>query len=253
MYKTILYEVKDHIATVTLNRPEFGNAFSAETYQEIIDAMNEISNDEDVKVAILTGKGKHFCTGGDVALFQKMIDENQPISEEDMIKTGEMVTSVKRNKKPVIAAINGAAAEAGLGLALACDFIVMGEASKLVTAFIGMAFPGDTALVYNLQQAIGTFRTTRRMMLSEPIDAKLATEYGIAFVVVPDEQLGDTALQLASYLANGPTETFGQQKALLAEMLYPGLEEVNKKEAEYMHIASKSEAHKAAVKAFTNK
>lgn len=107
MYKTILYEVKDHIATVTLNRPEFGNAFSAETYQEIIDAMNEISNDEDVKVAILTGKGKHFCTGGDVALFQKMIDENQPISEEDMIKTGEMVTSVKRNKKPVIAAING--------------------------------------------------------------------------------------------------------------------------------------------------
>lgn len=253
MYKNILYEVNDSIASVTLNRPDYGNAFSADMYQEIIDVMTKIDQDEKIKVAVLTGAGKHFCTGGDVLLFQQMIDDERPITEEDVLKTGEMVTSVKKNSKPIIASINGAAAGAGLGLALACDFIMMGESSKLVTAFINMAFPGDTALVYNLQQAIGTFRTTRHMMLGEPIDATLAIEYGIAYSVTQDAHLKAATMQLASHLAAGPTQAYGQQKALIAEMLYPGLDEVNQKEAVFMNIASKSDDHRAAVNAFLKK
>lgn len=253
MYNTILYDEKDNIATITLNRPEYGNAFSEETYEEIIDVMNKIDQNDDVYSVILTGAGKYFCSGGDVRLFQEMIDKGIEISKELVITTGRMVKSIKQNSKPVIAAVNGVAAGAGLGLALACDFIVMGESTQLVTAFINMGFPGDTGLIYSMQQAIGTFRTTRHIMLNEPIDAKLATEYGMAYEVVKDEELLGEANQLAEKLAAGPTQAMGYQKELLAEMFYPGIDEVNAKEAIYMNKSSKSADHKEAVDAFLNK
>lgn len=253
MFKTILYEVEDHIAIVRINRPEYGNAFSEETYQEIIDVMDEISEDDNVYAAVLTGVGNHFSAGGDVTYFQKMIDREQAISEEAVLLTGRMVKSIKQNSKPIVAAINGVAAGAGLGLALACDFIVMGQSSQLITAFINMAFPGDTGLVYTLQQAIGTFRTSRHMMLGEPITSELAAEYGLAYRVVADEDLKEATMGLAEKLASGPTQALGYQKALFAEMFYPGIEELNHKEAEYMNKASKSEDHREAVDAFLNK
>ena len=253
MYNTILYDEKDSVATVTLNRPEFGNAFSEETYAEIIDVMDKIDQKDHVHAVVLTGAGKYFCSGGDVRLFQEMIDKGIEVSEEAVITTGRMVKSIKQNSKPVVAAINGFAAGAGLGLALACDFVVMGESTQLVTAFINMGFPGDTGLIYSLQQAIGTFRTTRHIMLNEPIDAKLATEYGIAYAVVKDEEIFGAATQLAQNLASGPTEAMGYQKALLAEMFYPGIDEVNEKEAVFMNKSSKSSDHKEAVDAFLNK
>lgn len=253
MFKTILYEVEDHIAIVRINRPEYGNAFSEETYQEIIDVMDEISEDDNVYAAVLTGVGNHFSAGGDVTYFQKMIDREQAISEEAVLLTGRMVKSIKQNSKPIVAAINGVAAGAGLGLALACDFIVMGQSSQLITAFINMAFPGDTGLVYTLQQAIGTFRTSRHMMLGEPITSELAAEYGLAYRVVADEDLKEATMGLAEKLASGPTQALGYQKALFAEMFYPGIEEFNQKEAKYMNKASKSEDHREAVDAFLNK
>lgn len=253
MYKTILYAEENQIATVTINRPEFGNAFSEETYQEIIDVMNEIDQNEEIHAVILTGAGKYFCSGGDVRFFQKMIDNGESVSEENVLLTGRLVKSIKQNSKPVIAAVNGVAAGAGLGLVLACDFIVMGESSQLITAFINMAFPGDTGLIYTMQQAIGTFRTTKHVMLNEPIDAKQAKEYGLAYDVVSDQELIPMTTKLAEKLVNGPTKALGYQKALLAEMFYPEIDEFNKKEAEYMHKSSISDEHKEAVDAFLTK
>lgn len=253
MYQTILYTQKNHIAIVTINRPEYGNAFSEETYEEIIDVMHKINENEQIDVAILTGAGKYFCSGGDIRFFQKMIDNEENISEENVLLTGQMVKSIKKNSKPVIAAINGVAAGAGLGLAMACDFILMGENSQLIPAFINMAFPGDTALIYTLQQAIGTFQTKKHVMLNEPITATLAQEYGIAYDVVLDEDLEEAANQLATKLVQAPTEAIGYQKALMAEMFYPEIEAFNQKEAEYMHKSSKSKEHKEAVAAFLSK
>ena len=253
MYQTLLYTEENHIATVTINRPEYGNAFSEETYEEIIDVMNKIDENDQIDVAILTGAGKYFCSGGDIRYFQKMIDNEENISEENVLLTGKMVKSIKKNSKPVIAAINGVAAGAGLGLAMACDFIVMGENSKLIPAFINMAFPGDTVLIYTLQQAIGTFNTTKHVMLNEPITASLAKNYGMAYDVVSDENLLETANELATQLVHAPTEALGYQKALMAEMFYPELDSFNQKEAEYMHKSSKSKEHKEAVDAFLNK
>ncbi len=253
MYKTILYEKQQQIATVTINRPEYGNAFSEETYDEIIDVMNKIDRDETVQAVILTGAGKYFCSGGDVRFFQEMIDQGMAVSEEEVLTTGKMVASIQKNTKPVIAAVNGVAAGAGLGLALACDFIVMGESSTLLTAFIHMGFPGDTALIYNLQQAIGTFRTKRHVMLNEPIDARLAKNYGLAHTVTLDEELMETAKELAETLVAGPTQALGFQKDLFVEMFYPEIESFNAKEAKRMNTSSKSADHKEAVDAFLSK
>lgn len=253
MYKTIIYEENKNVATVTLNRPEYGNAFSAETYQEIIDVMNDIDQNDDIHVVILTGAGKYFCSGGDVRFFQQMIDAGESIKEEQVLMTGRMIKSILQNSKPVIAAINGVAAGAGLGLALACDFIVMGESSQLVTAFINMAFPGDTGLIYTMQQALGTFRTKKHVMLNEPIDAELASAYGLTYDVVPDQQLMQRAEELALQITKGPAQALAHQKALMAELFYPDIDEFNEQEAKYMHLSSKHPEHKEAVGAFLAK
>ena len=253
MYQTILYTIENQVATVTINREEYGNAFSETTYQEIIDVMVDIDQNPEVKAVILTGVGKYFCAGGDVKYFQHLIDTGQGIPEDGVLKTGEMVRSIRQNSKPVIAAINGVAAGAGLGLALSCDFIVMGTQSRLLTAFINMAFPGDTGLMYNLQQALGSYRTMKHIMLNEPIDAKLAVEYGLAYSQVADEDLLDEAQVLAQKLAHGPTQTIAYQKALLASVLYPQMDETNRLEAKYMRASSLSGDHSEAVEAFLSK
>lgn len=253
MYQTLLYEEENQIATVTINRPEYGNAFSEETYEEIIDVMNQIDQNEEVHTVILTGAGKYFCSGGDVRFFQRMIDEGQPVTEEMVLLTGRMIKSIKQNSKPVIAAINGVAAGAGLGLALACDFIVMGESSQLVTAFINMAFPGDTGLIYTMQKAIGSFRTRKHVMLNDPITAELALDYGLTYEVVEDQNLMLSAEKLARRLVDGPAEALSYQKALMAELFYPEIDEFNEQEAKYMNLSSKSDEHREAVDAFLHK
>ncbi len=253
MYRDLLYEVKDTVAVITINREAQGNAFSADTYGEIIDAMNRVNLDESVKVAIITGIGKNFCAGGDIDVFQKLITEGKTIEEIDVIMTGDLVKSVKYNRKPIIAAVNGVSAGAGMGLALACEFIIVGHSTKFLTAFIDMALPGDTVLMSTLQASIGIHRTVRHMMLNEPIDAKLAQGYGLVYDVVEDDEIMSSALALAEKLAQKSSQAIGYQKALLTEIFYPGLTNFNQMEAKYMHSSSTSSEHRVAVRNFLNR
>lgn len=253
MYNTLLYDVENSVATITINRPEASNAFSEETYGEITDAVYKSDENEDVKAIIITGAGKTFCAGGDVKYFAKMAETGEGISEEGVILTGEMVKSIKSISKPVISAVNGVAAGAGAGLALASDFLILGESSSLLPAFMQMALPGDTDLIYLLQQAIGSFRTTRHVMLNEPITAELAKDYGIAYDIVEDDAIVASAWKLAERLVNGPSKAIAYQKELLKEFFIPQVEVFNQKEAKVMHAASKTSDHKEAVSAFLEK
>ncbi|MEY8370306.1 enoyl-CoA hydratase/isomerase family protein [Aerococcaceae bacterium 50-4] len=253
MFETILFKKEDHIATITFNREASGNAFSDTTYQEVIDAVTSVEDDPDVKAIVITGAGKYFCAGGDIRQFKDLAASGEGIPESGVIKTGEMVAAVRQSSKPVIAAVNGVAAGAGLGLALACDFILMGEQSQLVTAFIQMAFPGDTNLLFNLSQAIGVYRTNRHVMLNEPITAELAATYGIAYQVVPDAKLQEAALSLAKHFVTSPSHAIAYQKAIIYDLQYPKALENNRVEAKYMRQASLSEDHREAVAAFLEK
>ena len=253
MYKDIMYEVNQDIATITINRANHGNSFSESTYGEIAKAMKQVDQDPLVKVAIITGAGKNFCAGGDIQLFQKLIESECYIAKEDVLMTGEMVRSVKTCRKPVISVVNGVAAGAGFGLVMACDFIVMSHSSRLLPAFIDMAFPGDTVLLYNLQSAIGSQRTIRHMMLNEPIDAELALEYGLAYQVVEENDLMTSGLELAKKLAAKSSQALGYQKELLAAIQYPKAEQVNKIEAILMRQSSMGMDHQEAVSNFLKK
>lgn len=253
MFETITYEIKENIGIVTLNRPEFGNAFSEKTYSEFQQAMEMADTDSCVRSVVVTGKGKLFCAGGDVRFFEKIIDSGEGLSIENVLRTGGLFHSIKKCSKPVIAAVNGAAAGAGAGVALACDFIIMGKRSKIVPAFINMAFSGDTLLLLSLQRAIGVHRTARHVMLDEPITSSLAQEYGLSYEVVEDEEIIPAAMNLAAKLAKLPTKTLGAQKQLMRQDFYPIAEKVNQLEAELMHVESLSDDHKEAVAAFIEK
>ena len=253
MFETILFTIENHIARITFNREASGNAFSETTYQEVIDAVASVEENPDVKAIVITGAGKYFCAGGDIRQFKDLAASGEGIPESGVIKTGEMVAAVRRSSKPVIAAVNGVAAGAGLGLALACDFILMGENAQLVTAFIQMAFPGDTSLLFNLSESIGTYRTNRHVMLNEPITAELAEKYGLTYQVVPDADLLASALDLASCFVASPSVAIAYQKAIMYDLQYPQALENNQLEAKYMRKASLTEDHREAVTAFLAK
>ena len=114
MFETILFTIENQIARITFNREASGNAFSETTYQEVIDAVASVEENPDVKAIVITGAGKYFCAGGDIRQFKDLATSGEGIPESGVIKTGEMVAAVRRSSKPVIAAVNGVAAGAGL-------------------------------------------------------------------------------------------------------------------------------------------
>ena len=185
MYKTLIYEVTDGIATITLNRPEAGNAFSIDAFRETTEVFEECDRDERVKAVIITGSGKNFSAGGDV----KAMQTKGYISYENAIITSGMSGAVKKCSKPVVAMINGTAAGAGFGLALACDFRIMSEKSSLISAFIGVGLTGDTGSLYHLYHIVGLSKTLELMMLGTPIKGESAYTLGLATKLVPEDQL----------------------------------------------------------------
>ena len=253
MYKTILLEVKDHIAKVTLNRPEVGNAFAHESYLEVADAMQKCSKDEDVKVVILTGTGKNFSAGGDITTFKNDAKSDKSTGRGIVISAGNMAKSVRVCEKPVIAMVNGAAAGAGASLALACDFRVMEEKSRLIMAFINVGFSGDTGGMYFLYQTVGLAKATEMMMLGTPVNGKEALALGLANRLAEPGKLEEVTMELANILANKPTKVLGMQKQLSFEFFSRDLERFNEREGDYMYESGLTEDHMEAVNAFLEK
>lgn len=253
MYNHILFEIRNNIAIITLNRPDYGNSFHQDSYIEIKDAINMCSEDKLVKVVIITGSGKNFSAGGDINRFKNLIETKKYLPKTGPLNSGSMTRAILKCKKPVIAMINGAAAGAGFALALACDYRVMSEKSKLATSFINMGFPGDTGLIYFLQLMIGTARTKELLMIPGLINAKQAYELGLCNILAVDGQLEHETLNLASKLANLPTQAIARQKKLIYDFFYADLEEFNKREAEYMYECGQTKDHAEAVYAFLEK
>lgn len=253
MYNQILLNIENSIATITLNRPEYGNAFHQDSYIEIKEALKQLGDNKLVRSIIITGSGKHFSAGGDVNRFKRLIESKEYLPKEGVLNAGSMTRAVRECPKPVIAMINGAAAGAGFALALSCDFRIMSEKSKLATSFIGMGFSGDTGLIYFLQSMIGIARTTEFLMLPKPISANQAYELGLCNRVAEEEKLKDITMEVAIQLANQPTQAIAKQKDLINKFFYNYLEDFNKMEAEYMFDCGRTTDHAEAVYAFLEK
>ncbi|GHU79424.1 enoyl-CoA hydratase [Clostridia bacterium] len=253
MYELILYEVKDSIATITLNRPEAGNAFAKDSYREVREAFAAASEDENARAVVITGAGKHFSAGGDINRFKGLITSGEFLQAENVRAAGQMAAAAKACGKPIIAMVNGAAAGAGCSLALACDFRVVAPKSKLVMSFIKMGLSGDTGGLYYLQRLVGVAKATELMMTGAPVAGEEALKLGMATLLAGEDDLREKTYAFAKQLAELPTFALARQKKLILETFYSDLEDYTAREAAYMVECSHTGDFAGAVDAFLEK
>ncbi|MBI4318330.1 MAG: enoyl-CoA hydratase family protein [Chloroflexi bacterium] len=216
-YDAFLYEVQDGIAKITLNRPDQYNAITLEVYGQLRDIMADLRGDQNVKVVVITGKGKAFCSGGDVdQIIAKLFDSDMAGVLEFTRMTGAVVSNMRRLDKPIISAINGIAAGAGAVIATASDFRILSERARFAFLFTKVGLTGgDMGIAYLLPRIVGFGRAMELLMLGDTIDAQTADKYGLAYKVVPEADLESATMELAERLASGPTLAYAMTKEML--------------------------------------
>jgi 2-(1,2-epoxy-1,2-dihydrophenyl)acetyl-CoA isomerase len=206
--KEIVYQKAGHVATITLNRPAKRNAYSETMVHEILEALSDARDDDEIRVVILTGEGKGFCAGGDIGRDFQYPARYRGHRLESMLEMREnmhvLIRFLDRFDKPVIAAVNGAAVAGGLTLALACDFRIAAESAKLGDTSLKFALIPDEGGAYFFQRFMGLDKALKMSLLSEVYTARQALELGLVTEVVADDQLMTRARELAARLAEGP-------------------------------------------------
>ena len=216
-YASFIYEVKDAIATVRLNDPARLNALTFQTYEELERLFQDLAQDDSVKVVIITGTGKGFCSGGSVhEIIGKLMDMNAEELNRFTRMTCNVVKNMRNLKKPVIAAVNGIAAGAGAMLALASDLRIVSDRAKFAFLFTKVGLSGaDMGALYLLPKIVGQGRAIELLFLGDAIDAMEAYRIGLANRVVQHEALTDEAYQLARRLKEAPLHALGVTKELV--------------------------------------
>jgi len=253
MYEDILVSKQNRVGIISINRPEFSNAFGRDTYREMKHAVETLGSDDEVGAIVITGVGKHFSAGGDIKRFKMLIETKTYIEEASVKLAGEMAASVRKCPKAVIALVNGSAVGAACGLAFASDFRFVGPGSKFVLAFIKMGLSGDTGCIYYLQKLIGVAKTTEMIMTGAPVGGEEAVRLGLATKLVPDESLSKETFAFAEKLAAGPLLAIRRQKELMTQTFFNDLEEYSRLEMKYMVECSRSADFEEAVNAFLEK
>jgi enoyl-CoA hydratase/carnithine racemase len=204
----ILYEKSGHVATVTLNRPAKRNAYSETMVHEILKALEDARDDDEIRAVILTGAGKGFCAGGDISRDFQYPARYRGHRLESMLEMREnmhaLIRFLDRFDKPVVAAVNGAAVAGGLTLALACDFRIAAESAKLGDTSLRFGLLPDEGGAYYFPRAMGLDRALKMSLLSEVYPAREALALGLVTEVVADEELMPRARAFAEQLAKGP-------------------------------------------------
>ncbi len=204
----IRYDIADGVATITLNRPQVMNAFGDDMRETLYHRLREAADDRHVRCVVITGAGKAFCAGGDIANMASLQDKGEAGEiRQRMLTGGEIVKLIHGMAKPVIAAVNGAAAGAGMNLALACDFRYACASAKFAQSFVKIGLVPDWAGHYLLPRLVGTARAMELMMTGERIDAEEALRLGIVNRVYPDESFREAVAQRVRLFADGPPDT----------------------------------------------
>jgi len=252
-YRSFDYQVEDGVATVTFTRPETLNSLTFEVYGELERLAWACQADEAVRVLVLAGSGKAFCSGGDVheiigELFRKDVKGVLQFTR----LTGAVVRNLRLLEKPVIAAINGIAAGAGSVLALASDFRILTDTARFAFLFTKVGLTGaDMGAAFLLPKVVGLGRATELLMLGDTIDAATAERYGLAYRVVPADRLAEETRALARRLCEGPTQALGMTKRMLNHEWGMDLVAAIEVEAQAQALLLMSEDHKEFYRAFS--
>jgi len=205
-YECLIYEVKDNIATLTLNRPDRLNALGGSLRDDLHDAITRSAADPEVRVMIITGSGKGFCSGGDVKAMSEAKDgrRERPLMEKIAPGRDRTLLAMRDAPQPIIAAVNGAAAGAGMNLALGCDIRLASTAAKFSQAFVKRGLHPDWGGTYFLPRVVGMAKAAELIFTGAVIDAAEALRLGIVSQVLAPEELLPAALTLARAIAAGP-------------------------------------------------
>jgi len=230
------YEIDGQVAYLTMNRPEARNALSLEMRTEIRDRLQEAELNEDIRCIVLRGAGEHFLAGGDVKSFMaftKLPPEERRLTFTNRIHgLNAIMYAMRRLNKPVIASVRGAAAGAGVSLALCCDLVVASEDAFFTLAYSKIASSPDGGASYYLPRLVGTKRAMEIALLGDRFTAKEALDMGLINRVVPTEELAAKTKELADRLANGLTRAYGNIKKLILAASDNSLEQQLQAEAE---------------------
>jgi 2-(1,2-epoxy-1,2-dihydrophenyl)acetyl-CoA isomerase len=249
VFETVLYEVRNQVAYITLNRPDKLNAFTEQLNKEIQTAIKNASRDKEVRALVITGAGRAFCSGEDLAGVSDDMDHGEVLRK----RYNPMLLELDRCEKPVIAAVNGVAAGAGMSLALACDFRVASEKASFVEAFIHVGLVPDAGNLYYLPRIIGHAKAMELAVFGEKVPAEKARELGLVTEVIPMDKWDEKVAAFAERLANLPTKAIGLIKRNLKASWHSNLDDYLERDAQSQRIAGQTADHKEGVQSFMEK
>ncbi len=209
-YETILYETVDQVGVITLNRPDRLNAFTRQMHEDLRDAIATASNNDNVRCLMFTGAGRGFCAGADLADGASSRGDGPPdlgLSLEEQYNP--LIKSLRDLNMPIVAAVNGPCAGAGMSLAMACDIILAARSASFLQAFCNIGLVPDAGSTWMLPRMIGRARAAGMALLGEKLPAETAAEWGLVWKCVDDDALSQEAMAVASKLAAGPTKGLG--------------------------------------------
>lgn len=251
MFEFLKYEVDNGIARITLNRPEVYNAFNDGMSYELQEALKLANKDTKVRVVVLTGEGKAFCSGQDLKASSKA--EKRSFIESLHKRYNPIIRAMRNMPKPIVARLNGVAAGAGCSLALACDIIVAAEESMLVEVFVNIGLVLDSGSSYFLPRLIGSAKAFEMSTMGSRIKGQEAYELGLVNKVVPLEALDEAVKFYTDYYASAPTKAIGIMKKMLNKSGNASLDDMLDYEAYCQEIAGSTDDYKEGVNAFLEK
>jgi 2-(1,2-epoxy-1,2-dihydrophenyl)acetyl-CoA isomerase len=254
-YETIAVETADHVCTITLDRPDTFNAFSDQLTTDLAEALKQAERDRDVRVVVLTGSGKAFSSGQDLAeLKDRYVPGYVPELSRDLHKRyNPIIRRVCGMPKPVIAAVNGVAAGAGCSLALACDLRIASEHASFIEVFINVGLIPDSGSSYFLPRLVGHARAMELACTGRKVKADEAERLGLVNKVVPADALVDETNALAATLAGMPAKAIALTKRLFNQSLGHDLDQQLEAEAFAQETAGLTSDHMEGVMAFLEK
>lgn len=253
-YQTILFEVSDGVARLTLNRPDRLNSFNVQMHGEVKDALSQLKANGEARVLVFTGAGRGFCAGQDLG-DRAVAPGGQGVDLGDSIENyyKPLVLALRNLPMPVIGAINGVAAGAGANLALACDLVIASKSASFVQAFSKLGLVPDSGGTWFLPRLLGNARAMGLAMLGDKLPAEQAAQWGLIWRCVEDAEFKNTVDQLATQLAAAPTRGLARTKQAIYESWSHTLEQQLDQERDFQRELGRSQDYAEGVAAFTEK